>query len=263
MVMRAPLSLLCLPCAGASAAAYLRWRRFLPPWVRVVPVELPGRGIRMGEAFFEDFDALVARLCAEQAEAMRGDFAIFGHSMGALLAHGVSRRLQALQRRMPRALLVSGCAAPSRRDPERFDGKEDDASLIAELRKQGGTPEEVFANAELLRITLDVLCADYRVCRSHVHRDAGQPLPLPVHAFAGREDDIAPEAMSAWVAEAGGAFTLDWFEGGHFFIRQHEAAFLAALGQRLEQLAAAETPAVAGLPRTHLEAAAMSGRGSI
>lgn len=235
MGMQAPLSLLCLPCAGASAAMYLRWRRFLPPWVRIVPVELPGRGARMGEAFVEDFDAMVARICAEQADAMRGDFAIFGHSMGALLAQGVARRLQASRRPMPRALLVSGCAAPTRRDPERFDGGEDDASLIAELRKQGGTPEEVFTSDELMRITLDTLRADRRVCRSHdAHAtfDA-PPLPLSLHAFAGRQDDIEVPAMAAWAKETAGAFTLDWFDGGHFFLRQRETEFLAALTRHL------------------------------
>ena len=229
----APLALLCLPCAGASATMYLRWRRLLPSWVRLVPVELPGRGMRMGEAFVEDFDALVARLCAEQADAMRGDFALFGHSMGALLAHGVARRLQSLGRLLPRALLASGCEAPSRRDPERFAGGEDDAALTAELRRQGGTPEEVFASDELMRITLDTLRADRRVCRSHVHMPGRPPLPLAVHAFAGRQDDIAPQSIAAWAKEGAEAFTLDWFEGGHFFLRQHEPAFLAALARRL------------------------------
>ncbi|MET3492984.1 thioesterase II family protein [Variovorax boronicumulans] len=228
-----PLALLCLPCAGASASMYLRWRRFLPPSARIVPVELPGRGARMSEAFVEDFDTLVARICAEQADAMRGGFALFGHSMGALLAHGVARRLQSLRRPLPRALLVSGCAAPSRRDPERFAGGEDDAALTAELRKQGGTPEEVFASDELMRITLDTLRADRRVCRSHVHAVAQPPLPLPVHAFAGRQDDIEASAMAAWSRETDGVFTLDWFEGGHFFLRQHETAFLASLARRL------------------------------
>ena len=107
MSAQAPLALLCLPCAGASASMYLRWRRFLPPSVRIVPVELPGRGARMGETFVEDFDALVARICTEQADAMRGDFALFGHSMGALLVHGVTRRLQSLRRPLARARLAS------------------------------------------------------------------------------------------------------------------------------------------------------------
>jgi len=235
--MPAPLSLLCLPCAGASATMYLRWRRLLPGWIKLVPVELPGRGARLSEHGVEDFDRMVDLLCAEQAGAMRRPFALFGHSMGALLAYGMAQRLRALGRPLPLALLASGSPAPSCRDPERYAGKGDDAALIADLRKQGGTPDEVFESAELMRITLDVLGADYRVCESFPHgRYRGlAPLPMPLHALGGRQDDVAPEGVEAWSVEAAGLFTLDWFEGGHFFIRQQEGPVLAALVQRLAQ----------------------------
>lgn len=226
------LALLCLPCAGASATMYLRWRRLVPQWLRIVPVELPGRGARMGEDFVEDFDALVARLCTEQAAALQGRFALFGHSMGALLAWGIARRLHDERRALPRALLVSGSAAPSCRDPDRFADRTDDRALIADLRRQGGTPEEVFASEELMRITLDVLAADYRICESFGQRER-PPLPLPIHVFAGRDDDIDAARVEAWSREATHAVTLDWFDGGHFFLRHGEGAFLEALSRRL------------------------------
>lgn len=227
------VSLLCLPCAGASATMYLRWRRLLPQWIKLVPVELPGRGARLGETLLEDFNALVAVLYAEHGAAMQGHFALFGHSMGALLAWGLTQRLHADGRPLPQALLVSGSAAPSQRDPERFVDMDDDAALLADLRKQGGTPEEFFASPDLVRMTLDTLAADYRVCQSFV--PAGDaPLPLPLHVFAGRQDEIEPWRMEAWSGETlSDDFTLNWFAGGHFFIRQQEAPMLAALTQRL------------------------------
>lgn len=246
MRVAASLTLLCLPCAGASATMYLRWRRLLPRWIEIAAVELPGRGARLGEACAEDFDALVARLCEEQRGAMQGRFALLGHSMGALLAFGIARRLRAAGRALPRALVVAGSPAPSRRDPDRFAGKNDDQALIADLRRQGGTPPEVFASAELLRITLDVLGADYRVCESFRYA-CEPPLPVPIHVLAGRQDDIAAERIAAWSAEAGDACTLDWFEGGHFFIKQQEAGVAAALARRL-------APIVTGghhAPRAH------------
>lgn len=233
----APITLLCLPCAGASATMYLRWRRLLPPSISLVPLELPGRGVRIAEAAVEDFGTLVARLCADSAHLLRGDFALFGHSMGALLACGMARRLQALGRPLPRALLVSACAAPSRRGADRFGGLQDDAALVADLRRQGGTPEAVFAHDELLRLTLALMRADYRVCGSFTPRTA-QPLPLPVHAFAGRQDVIGLQAVHAWAAETCEAFTLDGFDGGHFFIRSAEGVFLRALARRLGQIGA-------------------------
>lgn len=230
----APLSLLCLPCAGASATMYHRWRRLLPGWIDIVPMELPGRGARMAERLVEDFDELVALLCAELKTAVRGRFAIFGHSMGGLLAYGMARQLEAASGPRPCALMVSASSAPSRRTPHRFAVHGDDDALIADLRKQGGTPEEVFSHAEILRLTLDVLAADYRVCASFRHREM-PPLPLPLHVFGGTRDDIEAERVQAWSAEAAGRFTLDWFDGGHFFLRQHEALVLASLERHLAQ----------------------------
>jgi surfactin synthase thioesterase subunit len=224
---------------------YLRWRRSLPYWIQMVPVELPGRGGRLSEAFVEDFDSLVEQLCNEQAAELQGNFALFGHSMGALLAYGMARRQIDAGSCAPRALFFSASPAPWRRDPDRFKGKDNDEALLADLRKQGGTPEEVFRSEELIRITLDVLGADYRVCQSFPLEGPSR-LPLPVHAFGGRDDDIEPERLQAWQEGAGQAFTLDWFDGGHFFIRQHERAFLSRLIQRLAEVTSG-SPAVASV----------------
>lgn len=207
---------------------YLRWRRLLPEWIRVVPVELPGRGSRLGEPFIEDFAQLVARLCEEHAGVLQGRYALFGHSMGALLAHGMARHQRSLQRELPQALFASASPAPSQRDPKRFAGKDSDQALVAELRQQGGTPQEVFDSAELLRLTLATLGADYRVCESFRHVP-DHPLPVPIHVFAGRQDDIELARVQAWRSDTSRFFSLDWFDGGHFFIRQHEAAVLAAI----------------------------------
>ena len=43
------LRLVCFPFAGGTAALYRRWRDALPATVEVCAVELPGRGLRIGE----------------------------------------------------------------------------------------------------------------------------------------------------------------------------------------------------------------------
>lgn len=225
-----PLHLFALPCAGASATMYLRWRRALPAWITLTPLELPGRGSRLGEPYVLDFDQLVTQLTRECVP--QGRFVLFGHSMGALLAWGMAQRWREQGRPLPLALFVSGCAAPSQRDATRYIAAGDDAALIADLHKHGGTPDAVFDSPELLRITLDTLGADYRVCESF-NAQAAAALPLPIHVFAGLDDDIAPARIAAWRQASSRAFSQDWFAGGHFFIRQQEAAVLAALTQAL------------------------------
>ena len=147
--------LLTIPCAGASATMYLRWRRHLPSFVQLVPLEPPGRGARLGQSFIERFDGLVSWLCQTWQAELQDRYVLFGHSMGALLAWGMAVHQRRTGGRMPEALLLSACAAPSQRDPDRFKGLDSDEALMADLRAQGGTSEAVFAHPDMLRMTLD------------------------------------------------------------------------------------------------------------
>lgn len=225
-------ALYCLPCAGASATMYLRWKRLLPAWIEVIPVELPGRGSRLYESPQENYRMLVNILSQEIALTLPGSYALFGHSMGALLAHGVTQQLHRLNARLPDALMVSGCAAPAQQDSQRYHKICTEAALIADLSKQGGTPEEVFNSPELLAMTLQLLRIDYRVCGSFQYTGHA-PLPVPIHCFGGRSDTIGADNLSSWQQEGSRMFTLDWFDGGHFFLRQSEEWFIHVLKKRL------------------------------
>jgi surfactin synthase thioesterase subunit len=105
---------------------------------------------------------------------------------------------------------------------------------VAELRKQNGTPEEVFESPELLAMTLDLLGADYRACASFRYQRS-LPLPLPIHVFGGREDEIHSDKLDAWREESTVGTSLDWLDGGHFFLRRNEDAFLSVLVKRLAE----------------------------
>lgn len=230
--MPSHVALFCLPCAGASAVMYLRWKRLLPPWIEVIPIELPGRGSRVCEDPQHDYRRLVDLLSQEIQSAAMGNYVLFGHSMGALLAYGVTRQLYRLTGQLPDALLVSGCEAPARQNGERYRKIRTQAALIADLNQQGGTPPEVFNTPELLAMIVDVLRIDYRVCGSFEYVKE-ELIPVPIHCFGGKSDAIGEDHLDSWRLESSHIFTLDWFDGGHFFLRQSEKEFLQALQKRL------------------------------
>ena len=227
------VNLLAFPCAGGSATMYLRWRWLLPQWIRLVPVELPGRGVRFNEQPIECLDELVTRICDEHAPVLGNSCALWGHSMGGLLAYAVMQRLRAQGRRLPQALFVSATRGPSIHDEQRFAPRSN-AELIADLRKYGGTPEDVFDSPELLRLTLDTLRSDYRVCATFRYASP-PPLPVPIAVLAGRDDEIAAAEVEAWQCETSHPVPVRWFEGGHFFIREHERAVARAIESELQK----------------------------
>ncbi|MDH0648718.1 alpha/beta fold hydrolase [Pseudomonas sp. GD03858] len=230
------LNLLCLPYSGASAMVYSRWRRKLPAWLQVRPVELPGRGARLGEPLQTDMQALARQLAAEQRLAASTPYAVLGHSLGALLAFELTHELLALGCPPPVALFACGTAAPTRReDYERGNWREpkSDVELIDELRTLQGTPEEVLANEELMSLTLPVLRADFLLCGRYAYRQRA-PLRCPLHVLGGEDDRANEEQLQAWRRETLGDFSLQMFPGGHFFIHEHEDQVLGVLGAALE-----------------------------
>ena len=105
------LTLLCLPYSGASAMVYSRWRRKVPQWLDVQPVELPGRGARYAEALHTDMRTLAMQLAREQKARLTAPYALFGHSLGALLACEMAHAFRTLGCPEPVALFASGTAA--------------------------------------------------------------------------------------------------------------------------------------------------------
>ncbi|PTT94383.1 thioesterase, partial [Pseudomonas sp. HMWF005] len=160
------LTLLCLPYSGASAMVYSRWRRQLPSWLHLQPVELPGRGARFDEPLQIDMRALARQLAREQKPGLHTPYALFGHSLGALLACEMAHAFRELGAPEPVALFASGTAAPTMRsDYDRgFAEARSDDELIEQLRTFQGTSEEVLANKELMSLTLPVLRADFMMC---------------------------------------------------------------------------------------------------
>src|SRR5688572_28408903 len=114
----APLRLFCLPYAGGGAAAYRPWVRALAGVAEVVPLLLPGRESRFAEPAADRVDALVPGLVDGLAPELAADaadprpYAVFGHSMGALIAFELCRALRdavgARSSALPSLLVVSG-----------------------------------------------------------------------------------------------------------------------------------------------------------
>jgi surfactin synthase thioesterase subunit len=229
------LTLLCLPYSGASAMVYSRWRRQLPPWLQLQPVELPGRGARYDEPLQTDMRALALQLAREHKPSLHGPYALFGHSLGALLACEMAHAFRALGAAEPVALFASGTAAPSMRsDYDRgFAEPQSDEQLIDQLRTFQGTSEDVLANQELMSLTLPILRADFMLCGRF--RPMQRPLlKCPVHVLGGKEDKATTEQLIGWSQETQGSFSVDMMTGGHFFIHEHEAKVLRIIKNHLE-----------------------------
>ncbi|WBB80650.1 beta-ketoacyl synthase N-terminal-like domain-containing protein [Micromonospora sp. WMMD882] len=229
----ARLRLFCLPYAGGNAALYRAWDDALPAGVQVCPIQLPGRDQRHREPAFTRMSELTRTLTDVLRPYLDQPYALFGHSMGALVAYETTRWLRRRGLPAPAHLYVSAARAPHLPDPEPPMHRLPEAKLVDRLRAMGGTPEEMLADPETLAVYLPLLRADFAMVETRIHQTE-PPLDVPLTVFGGdRDDKITTDQLAAWREQTVAAFDLTVLPGDHFFVQRERAALLAALAARL------------------------------
>lgn len=232
---------MCFPHAGGSASFYLPVATALSPRVDVVAVQYPGRQDRRGEPGLTSIAELADRI----SETLYGwddkPLTFFGHSMGAVVAFEVARRLEQ-SGTGPVRLFASGRRAPSRTRDERTHTLGDDR-LIAEIRSLSGTDSRFLDDEELLRMVLPAIRSDYTAVETYLAAP-DDTVRCPVTVLTGDDDPkTSIEEARAWDGHTLGGSELRVFPGGHFYLTERAADVLAVL---TEHFTAAS--AVRGVP---------------
>ncbi len=231
--------LFCIPYAGSSASAYRGWTNSSPGWLQVVPVELPGRGRLVKEPLASSLTDVAARIATAIELTSDKPYAIFGHSLGALLAYQATAILGGSGVPQPRKLFLSGVTPPflGQERPPLSDMDED--TLLKYMRAFEGTPEAILNDPSIRAFLLPILRSDFRLVEQY---GLTEPLllPVPLTVLWGEQDQATPEGdMLQWKRAAAGDFRSRSYTGGHFFL--NSPAVMADIVHDLEHLGLRDT----------------------
>jgi medium-chain acyl-[acyl-carrier-protein] hydrolase len=215
---RAAVRLFCFPFAGAGIFAYSRWAEHLAPDVEVATVQLPGREERVREPSPSHVGEVVGPIADWIAAHAAGPYALFGHSLGALIAFELARELRRRAGTGPVQVFVSARMAPHALDPAPPLHRLSDQMLVQRLRQLGGTPPHVLDDEDLMGLLLPGLRADFAMNETYRFTPEA-PLDIPVTAFGGTEDvRVSWEDVAGWRLHTRGRFRLRMLPGDHFFL---------------------------------------------
>ncbi|MEV5197329.1 alpha/beta fold hydrolase [Streptomyces clavifer] len=211
------MRLVCFPHAGGAASAFLPLSRALGGHLDVLAVQYPGRQDRRREEPYHSIAAHADALSEVMEPLTEGPYALFGHSMGAVLAHETARRLVTAGRPEPRRVFLSGRGAPSPL-PGAHDRLGSDTEILAAVGALGGTGRAVLDDPELLAMVMPALRADYGALGTY-HWGGGSPLSCPLTVLVGDADPVVGVAeAAAWRGHTTGGFDLRVLSGGHFYL---------------------------------------------
>jgi medium-chain acyl-[acyl-carrier-protein] hydrolase len=171
-----------------------------------------------------DYASLVTRI----TEAVRAfvetastPYALFGHSLGALLAFGVAHQLRHLPILQPSGLVIAAASPPPYARGHIVDPPVKTWTLT-ELRsyllKQGGTSQEVLDSPVLLGKLFPRIQADIAILASYFYTE-DDPLDCPIAVFGGEDDEHnPPRQLEQWKEYTRSSCTVHLLPGNHFFL---------------------------------------------
>ncbi|MCK8521585.1 thioesterase domain-containing protein [Aquimarina sp. D1M17] len=233
--MTKKIKLFCIPYAGGSANMYNSWKSGLNSNIELCPIELAGRGNRITENPYQNLEEALEDIYDQVSEdILNYDYAIFGHSLGAMLAYELTQKITSIGLNQPMHVFFSG------RKPPHIHRKEKWSLLSStEFEKKimllGGTPPEFFKYPELKEIFIPLLRSDFSLSETIVDRPEIIPLDTDISILLGEDEGIPPETSVQWYSHTTKKCNIQYFEGNHFFLLQQKEAILEIINENLVQ----------------------------
>lgn len=233
--------LVCFPHAGGSASFFHSVALKLPANVDVVALQYPGRQDRRREPTIDDIGEYTDQITPVLETMSSKPTVFFGHSMGAVLAFEVARRLERASANAPRSLIASGRRGPSTYREETVHLR-DDSGIIDEIKLLNGTNAALLGDEEILRMALPAIRSDYRAIETYTCRPEYK-VRCPITVLIGDSDPkTTVEEAQSWQRHTTSPFRLRTFSGGHFYLSDHQSEVTAEIETELRKISLAPMP---------------------
>jgi medium-chain acyl-[acyl-carrier-protein] hydrolase len=182
-------------------------------------------------------ETLVEALAEALVPMLDIPFALFGHSLGALVSFELARELRRRGMPAPVQLFVSARPAPQFHRCLRPMHQLPEPEFIAELiQRYDAIPAAILADPELMQLFSPILRADLEIMETYVYR-AEALLESPISVLGGLQDrTVSSSHLEAWKDQTSNSFKLRMFPGDHFFPRTARTEMLKVIVEDLSLL---------------------------
>lgn len=232
----ARVRLLCFAHAGGAATVFKEWPELLGPDLEVVACQLPGIGSRLVDPPYSNLHTLVDDLIDAVTDNFTGAYALFGHSLGALISFELARTLTERGLRRPSHLIVSGCLPPQIKHaaPAISDLPANKFIEAVDTRCKG-VPQEGRDNEEMLALVVPGLRAYFKMQEDYRYFN-GLKLSCHLTALGGEEDlNLTAAQIQGWQEHTQQDFSCSMLPSGHFFVFEQPRQITRIIKQRITQ----------------------------
>ena len=208
--------LLCFHHSGAGASIFRNWLTLFPSSIEIVPVQLPGRESRFNEPFISNINMLVDTLLPLILDFRDAPIALFGHSLGGMLAYIIASKLEEHNFK-PSYLFISACLPPVEVKKRKALSELDDVKFLRLIESYNGLPAAITQNKDMLKLLLPRLRSDFKLFESSAEMII-KKISTPTCVCYGAKDNIVPKnKVKGWDNYMVSPCEYEIFKGNHFF----------------------------------------------
>lgn len=215
------MNIFCFPYAGGSSFMYSELRQKLLGVHKVIPMEYPGHGLRMGEELCDCIDSVIDDMFDQMRKKDNGlPFILLGYSLGSKLVYLLYEKFKdnVMFRRLKGIFFCASSMADI--EAEKDYSLLSDEELMEYTISLGGSEIETKEDHENFRLFLPVIRNDfmlYEYAKKKIAESEYELIDKPVYVlYSSDEENI--ECFDKFCTESP---VYEYFEGGHFFIHEH------------------------------------------
>ncbi len=230
------MKLVCLPFAGGNAQSYAQWKDLLGKEIEIVTIEYAGRGTRFCENLTDSCESTLEDIYPQMIKHIEQEYALLGHSMGAIYAYELVKLIERDKRRKPVKIIVSGTDAPYVQDRKLLHNKTQ-KEFMKELHDLGSMPNEIMDDSELSDLFYPILHNDIRNLElyrlKHKNSEIDRINSSLTVIYGTEDDEFDRQRAAEWQKYSTLPNTIHEFEGGHFFIFERKEEVCNFLRKKL------------------------------
>lgn len=226
--------MLVLPHAGGTSHFYKGLKQYLPERIDPFFHDYPGHGRRSNKPLLTTMEEVVDDVITAAGAAGvfgKGEtWAIFGHSMGARVAHAVIAERLRKELSCPALFFASGASPPSLPPTENFYSVHGTSAprrvsrlpvdlFWSRMAGYGNIPEELTKHPNIVDYFETLLRNDFSIIERH--KPDTTPIDLPIHVFYGNRDRYVVSSLDKWAEMSLSPPHYHSFDGNHFFVLKH------------------------------------------
>ncbi len=221
---------------GAGASMFNDFLYDAPDGTDVYAVQLPGRENRKDEELYTDFGKLLDDMESAMLPLLDGDFVIYGHSFGGIIAFEITRRLRKKHGKEPLHFFSSATMAPQMTITWKNRDVLKQSAISSNSEQKLIGLMTYIDDLDYVKKILPILRLDMALLVDYDFEEQ-EKFDFPITVFSAIEDEVTlPEEMEPWKEHTKANFRQELVHGDHWFVSRNKDFIREQISKDLSRL---------------------------